>query len=219
MNWLLRPIHLCVLWISLWACSPKKNSEAPELESRSLPVLSPKVWNGQDSVVKVIRNFTLINQDSQTVQGDQLRGKIYVADFFFTSCPSICPIMTGHLLKVQKAFEKEPRVTLVSFSIDPEQDSPAILRAYARDHSIDTRKWWLLTGPRDSIYSLCTEDYMAFARADKNAPGGYLHSGFLILVDPEGRIRGAYDGTTEAKVEDLIRDIQKLLNEFFHENQ
>jgi protein SCO1/2 len=216
MSWPLRHIVWCALWISFPACSEGNKPAGQASETVDLPILSRKVWNGKDSVYATVRNFSFLNQDSQIVKGTDLKGHLHVADFFFTSCPSICPIMTGNLLKVHEAFRHDPRVLIVSYSIDPEHDSPAVLRAYAAEKNIDTQRWWFLTGPKDSLYAVCTEDYLAYAIPDEKAPGGYLHSGFLILVDENGLIRGAYDGTTESKVEVLIRDIHKLLNQSSH---
>lgn len=217
MNWLLKHIVWFALWISFSACTGQHSSEEGKVSvSEELPVLSPKVWNGIDSEYATVRDFSFLNQDSQVVRGADLMGRIHVADFFFTSCPSICPIMTGNLLKVHKAFQEDPRVLIVSFSIDPEHDKPSVLKKYAQERDIDTRSWWFLTGEKDSLYSVCMEDYLAYAIADEKAPGGYLHSGFLILVDANGLIRGAYDGTTESKVEDLISDIHKLLKSSTH---
>ncbi|MCS6982251.1 MAG: SCO family protein [Flavobacteriales bacterium] len=209
MSWLSKPIVWCALWISLLGCA-QRQAEQVGKQPHALPILSRKEWNGTDSVYRTIRSFSLLNQDSQIITGKRLLGKIHVADFFFTSCPSICPIMTGHLKKVQEAFSGDTSVLIVSYSIDPEHDRPHVLRAYAKERGIDTRTWWLLTGPRDSIYALCTEDYLAYARPDSQAPGGFVHSGFLFLVDRQGLIRGAYDGTTASKVEELIQHIQQL---------
>lgn len=212
MNWPLKHIAWFALWISFLACTGNKKTVNPSAEEAALPILSRKVWNGSDSIYATVRNFSFLNQDSQIVRGADLKGRLHVADFFFTTCPSICPIMTGNLLKVHEVFHDDPRVLIVSYSIDPEHDVPAVLKAYAAEKNIDTRRWWFLTGPKDSLYAVCTDDYLAYAIPDEKAPGGYLHSGFLILVDENGLIRGAYDGTTESKVEDLIQDIRKLLN-------
>lgn len=219
MNWLLKRIVWCALWISIFACADDKKNVSQASEKDDLPILSRKSWNGTDSVYTTVRNFYFLNQDSHIVRGADLRGRLHVADFFFTSCPSICPIMTNNLLKVHETFRHDPRVLIVSYSIDPEHDSPSVLRAYAAEKNIDTRRWWFLTGPKDSLYAVCTDDYLAYAIPDEKAPGGYLHSGFLILVDENGLIRGAYDGTTESKVEELIQDIHKLLNQSSHAHQ
>jgi protein SCO1/2 len=102
---------------------------------------------------------------------------------------------------------------ILSHSIDPEYDQPAVLRKYAGEKGADTRIWKFLTGDRDSIYSICENHYLAFAQKDDKAPGGYIHSGFLVLIDKNRHIRGAYDGTEEGKTDELIRDIRILLQE------
>lgn len=206
----------------LAACGPKK--EEPKTDTpteQKLPYLGEPTYitrteNGQtliDTVQHSIPPFRFTDQDGQTVTEKTVAGKIYVADFFFTTCPSICPIMTGNLKKVQDEFGDSNQLLILSHSIDPEYDSPEVLKKYAQEKAADTRFWKFLTGNKDTIYDLCENSYMAFAKTDKNAPGGYIHSGFLVLIDKDRHIRGAYDGTEEGKTEELIRDIRILLKE------
>jgi len=215
MNWNLKRISwygLIINLILLFNCSESKKKEKVVIKD-DLPILSPKVYNGIDSVYRTIRNFSLINQDNQIVKGTDLLGKIHVAEFFFTSCPSICPIMAKNLLQVHEKFKNEKHFIIVSYTIDPDYDTPDILRGYAKKNEIDTKTWWFLTGSKDTIYSICSEDYLAFAQKDVKAPGGFLHSGFFILVDENGYIRGAFDGTSMAKTEELIENIKILLTQ------
>jgi protein SCO1/2 len=197
---------------------PVKNAVAV---STTLPFLGePKIKyrteNGvtiADTIPHQIPPFSFTDQDGNPFTEQDVAGKIYVADFIFTSCPSICPVMTGNMLKVQQAFKNDERVMIVSHTIDPEYDSPEVLKKYAAEKGADTRQWKFLTGDRETIYSLCENEYMAFAKKDSGAPGGYVHSGFFVLIDKNRHIRGAYDGTEEGKTEALIKDIQILLNE------
>lgn len=206
------------------ACGEKKTDTSvvvPVPASTTLPFLGEseityRTENGvviADTFPHQIPPFSFIDQDGKTFTEQDVKGKIYVADFIFTSCPSICPVMTGNMLKVQEAFENDERVMIISHSIDPEYDTPSVLKKYAEKKGADTRIWKFLTGDREIIYSLCENEYMAFAKKDNSAPGGYVHSGFFILIDKNRHIRGAYDGTEEGKTETLIKDIQILLNE------
>lgn len=208
--------------LSLLACGPK--NETPETEPSAVqklpylgePSYQTRTENGQtvvDTIQHTIPPFRFTDQDGQTVTEKTVAGKIYVADFFFTTCPSICPIMTGNLKKVQDEFIGTENILILSHSIDPEYDSPEVLKKYAAEKGADTRFWKFLTGDKDTIYDLCENSYMAFAKTDKAAPGGYIHSGFFVLVDKDRHIRGAYDGTEEGKTEELIKDIKILLKE------
>lgn len=215
--------YMALLLLPLAACGPK--NENPKTDTvpavQALPYLGEATYNtrsenGQtiiDTVRHTIPPFRFTDQDGQTVTEKTVEGKIYVADFFFTTCPSICPIMTGNLKKVQDEFIDNPEVMILSHSIDPEYDSPEVLKKYAAEKGADTRFWKFLTGDKDTIYDLCENAYMAFAKTDKQAPGGYVHSGFLVLIDKDRHIRGAYDGTEEGKTEELIKDLRILLAE------
>ncbi|MCG9909670.1 MAG: SCO family protein [Flavobacteriales bacterium] len=214
-----------ILFISLgFGCGSKENKqEINDAENivKTLPFLGEPVItfreeNGvsfSDTVQHQIPAFSFTDQDGNIVTEKTVEGKVYVADFIFTTCPSICPIMTGNLKKVQDEFASRSDFMILSHSIDPDYDQPAVLRKYADEKGADTRIWKFLTGDRDSIYSICENQYMAFAQKDDKAPGGYIHSGFLVLIDKNRHIRGAYDGTEEGKTEDLIRDIRILLQE------
>lgn len=139
-------------------------------------------------------------------------GKIYVADFFFTSCPTICPIMKSQMLRVYEKFKDDERILLLSHSIDPEHDTVEVLKEYASGLGIDAKRWHLVTGAKEEIYDTAYL-YKLAAMEDKNAPGGFIHSGSFTLVDPEGRIRGYYKGTEEEAVDRLIDDIGRLIDE------
>ena len=167
-----------------------------------------------DTIPHTIANFKFLNQDSSWVNNDTFNDKIYVADFFFTSCPSICPIMKSQLIRIYEEFENEDDLRLVSYSIDPEYDTVAVLREYAKRLGVSSDRWHFLTGPQDDIYELGETSYMVTAAEDESAPGGFLHSGAFLLVDKERRIRGVYDGTVEEQVNNLMNDIRLLLGEY-----
>ncbi len=156
--------------------------------------------------------YSFTDQVNQPVHQEMFDGKIYVADFFFTTCPTICPIMKSQMLRVYEKFNDNDQVVLLSHSIDPEHDTVEVLYEYASRLEIDAHRWHLVTGKKEEIYDTAFR-YGLAAMEDEKAPGGFIHSGSFTLVDRQGRIRGYYQGTDEDEVNDLIKDIRRLLNE------
>lgn len=140
-----------------------------------------------------VPEFALINQDSMLITDEDYKGKVYVAEFFFTSCPSICPIMNRNLVQLQEEFREFEDFGVASFTINPEYDTPEILKAYAENYGITDMDWHLLTGERDSIYKLANEGFNIFAAEAPGVPGGFEHSGLFALIDREGYIRSRRD--------------------------
>ncbi|RIV21624.1 SCO family protein [Fibrisoma montanum] len=167
-----------------------------------------------DSVYHSIPDFKFVSQYGDTVTAKALDNKIYVADFFFTTCPTICPKMKTQLKRVYDKYKGNPDVMLLSHTIDPEHDSVAVLKEFATGLGIADRQWLFVTGSRDDIYEIGQNSYMVTAQEDASAPGGVVHSGAFILVDKEKHIRGVYDGTTEEGVNKLMADMDKLLREY-----
>lgn len=171
-----------------------------------------------DSKLKMIKQgaelpeFRFMNQDSQYVTLADVKDKIHVMDFFFTSCPTICPVMKSNMLTVYEAFENEKDFIMVSHSIDTRHDSEPVLRDYAERLEVKAPLWNFVTGDKIEIMDIA-RDYMVSALEDSTAPGGYAHSGAIILFDKERNLRGYYDGTSEDETQILIKDIQVLLNE------
>lgn len=192
----------------------------PRLPIYGIKTLATHTVNGQqvtDSIDYTIPDFNLTDQDSNTVNEETVKGKIYVADFFFTSCPSICPPMKKQMLRIYDKYEKNDEVILLSYSIDPKRDSVGKLHNYAAKLGIaNTAKWHLLTGEKDSIYTLATS-YLVSAAEDADAPGGHIHDGNFILIDKQRRIRGYYDGTLPESVDKLLKDMDILLKEKYDE--
>lgn len=182
-------------------------------KEKRLPIFGEKEVAGADTVYHTIKNFQLVNQDSVVITRETLKDKIYVADFFFTSCRTICPIMKTQMHRVYKAIETDPGVVLVSHTIDPEHDTVALLHDYADRLGVKSNKWLFLTGNKDSIYYLAQTSYFATAMEDQSEPDGFIHSGAFLLIDKKGRIRGKYDGTKEEDVNRLIGDIETLKSE------
>ncbi len=181
--------------------------------SEALPFLGNPEINGKDTIYPTVANFSFRDQDSNIVNNQTFSGKIYVADFIFLSCPSICPIMTREMLKVYHAYEGNEQVAFISHTIDPERDTIPRLRAYAENLGVKVNQWHFVTGNQDSIRNLSEHSYFTIAHPDSTSPGGFTHSGGLLLIDKHRHIRGVYDGTNPKETVRLIEDIKKLLSE------
>ncbi len=183
-------------------------------QEKKLPFLGPKVIGKQgDTLYHKIPDFKFLNQDSLWISEKDMAGKIYVADFFFTTCPTICPKMKTQLLRIYDKFAEEDRVRILSHTIDPEYDGVRVLKDYAKKLNINSPRWNLVTGKKSDIYRLGEKSYMVTAQEDANEEGGFVHSGAFILVDKNRHVRGIYDGTKEEDVNHLIEDIGVLLKE------
>jgi protein SCO1/2 len=187
---------------------------ACESTTPKLPFLgNPEKVVGNDTIYPSIPDFSFTNQDGRVIRGADVKGKVYVAEFFFTSCPSICPKMLKQMKRVSEKFGDREDFRILSFSIDPIRDSVGTLAEYGKRAKINSNHWWMLTGNEDSIYNLGENHFMSHMVADENEPGGYVHSGFFILVDRNGHKRGAYDGTDPKDVERLMKELPRLLEE------
>jgi protein SCO1 len=201
---LLFPVALAI------SCSSpsEKTSEVAEL-----PILGERyVDDNQDTVYHSIADFAFVNQVGDTIRKEDIVGKIYVADFFFTTCPTICPVMKKEMLRVYEQFKGDPNFRILSHSIDPSHDTQAVLKDYAEKLGVpDAATWNFLTGDQEKIFEIGQTSYLTTTMADDMEPGGFLHSGAFLLVDQQGRIRGVYDGTKTDQVDRLLADILKLL--------
>lgn len=183
-------------------------------QEKKLPFLGPKEVGKQgDTLYHKIPDFKFLNQDSLWVSQKDMAGKIYVADFFFTTCPTICPTMKTQLLRIFDKFAEDDRVRILSHTIDPEYDGVRVLKDYAKKLNITSPRWNLVTGKKSDIYRLGEKSYMVTAQEDANEEGGFVHSGAFILVDKNRHVRGIYDGTKEEDVNHLIEDMTLLLKE------
>ncbi len=187
-------------------------SEEEKQTARKLPIYGESDNDEKgDTIYHTVGNFSLKNQEGDVYSHNDLEGKIYVADFFFTSCPSICPKMTTNMKKFAAAFKNNEEVKIVSFTVDPERDTVEKLKKYADKNGIDSKQWNLLTGDKETIYELGVYGYLLSAQEDALAPGGFLHSGQFILVDKEKRIRGIYEGTNAKEIDRMMGDTKILL--------
>jgi len=212
MNQFIKHLSVRIISFLFFACCLLLASCTRQKEQK-LPVFGEKEITGSDTLYHTIGNFKLVDQDSALVTQETLRGKIYVADFFFTSCRTICPIMKTQMLRVYESVQNDPEVLLVSHTIDPEYDTVALLHDYAERLGVKSDKWHFLTGAKDSIYYLAQTSYFATAMEDETDPDGFIHSGAFLLIDKKGRIRGKYDGTKETDVNQLLKDIEILKKE------
>lgn len=204
MKKLIPTILFCIIVISIISC---------ESSSRKLPIMGERDFINGDSVYHTIPDFLFVNQDSSVITNKTYEGKIYVADFFFTTCPTICPVMKKQMLRVYEKYKENPKVGILSHTIDPRHDSVKVLKEYASQLGINGKMWNFVTGEKAKIYEIGEKSYYVTAGEDSTAAGGIIHSGAFILVDTKRRVRGIYDGTKETDVTKLIKDMDVLLNE------
>jgi protein SCO1/2 len=173
-------------------------------------------WKVKLPVVSYVQPFSFTNQDGKTIDQDDLKGKVTVVEFFFTTCKGICPKMNGSLNKIYTAYKSEPDFMILAHTVQPEKDSVARLRFYADSMKIDTKKWVLVTGRKDSLYKAARGSYLLDdpANSVQNLDDQFIHTQFVALVDKSGRVRGGvYDTLKKDEMEKLTTDIAKLLEE------
>ena len=201
-------LSVVILYLFYNALQPKK----------ILPIYQPADFNPElvDSTLThvkkyhTIADFSLINQNGETVTQEDYQDKIYVADFFFTTCPTICPIMTKNMAIIQEEILGDEEVLLLSHSVTPVIDSVAQLKKYALEKGVVDAKWNLVTGDKKQIYELARKSYLAVKTDGDGGPYDMIHTENFILVDKERRIRGTYDGTNPEEIQELLADLQIL---------
>lgn len=164
-----------------------------------------------------IADFSLLNQNGKIITQADYNGKIYIADFFFTTCPTICPIMTKNMGEIQRHILNDTEVLLLSHSVTPDIDSVAQLKKYALEKGVNDQKWNLVTGDKKQIYELARKSYLAVKTDGDGGPFDMIHTENFILVDKERRIRGFYDGTKDEEIEKLLQDLAILQNSYLSE--
>lgn len=187
---------------------------------KQLPIYNPTDFNpalvdkSQQSISEyhTVADFNLINQNGETITQENYKDKIYVTDFFFTSCTTICPIMTDNIRKLQEEFLTENDIMFLSLSVTPEIDSIPVLRAYADDKGVIDSKWNVTTGNKKHIYELARKSYFAVVEQGDGGLQDFIHTPNFVLVDKKKQIRGVYDGTNDEEIQRLISDIKILLN-------
>ncbi len=203
---------LLPLILLIAACEKKANDNS--LPFYNTPDFTPVWLTPQDdgyNNIHTISPFSLTNQLGNAITNKNTTGKIYVANFFFASCQSVCPPMMENLSKVARVFEKDNRVLILSHSVTPHTDSVPVLFNYAQKHHVNNNKWWLLTGDQSAIYKLARQAYFADdATGYTKGSNDFLHTENLVLIDTKGRIRGVYNGSLRLEVNNLIDHIKLL---------
>ena len=178
---------------------------------RQLPIYGEKDVVQGDTVYHKVGRFSFVDQYARAFTEKQVQGKIYVTDYFFTTCQSICPVMSKQMERVQSAFADEPGLLIVSHTVNPEYDSVPVLSDYAKSHGAIKDKWFFVTGDKKALYDLARKGYYLNTEVGDGGPNDFIHTQNFALVDGEGQIRGYYDGTDSAEVKRLILDAGILI--------
>jgi len=184
--------------------------------SKILPYYGNKdlASNGKDTIYHYVPDFKFINQEGKTITQKNLDGSVYVADYFFTTCQSICPIMSNEMELLAKHFEGNSQVKFISHTVNPENDSVPVLADYAKAHHANPNQWYLVTGDKKQLYELARKGYFLNTEDGDGGPNDFIHTQNFALVDKYKHIRGFYDGTNHKEMENLIEDIEILLKEY-----
>ena len=203
----MKNIHLYYFLIILLSTSCVNKPQGP------LPIIGHRdISPTGDTLYHQIPDFQFINQDNQSINNATFSNKAYVVDFFFMNCPTICPKVKKQMLRLYKRFKKEDKLILLSHSIDPKYDTVERLKQYATNLEVKTSKWHFVTGQKEDIYEIA-DDYFSVAKENPDAPGGFDHSGRLILIDKNRHVRAFCDGTDAAAVSEFMLQVEQLLGE------
>ncbi len=190
---------------------------------RYLPVFGEKSYeskNGKtDTIFHTIPGFSFIDQDGNTVTEKNFENAVYVTDFFFTTCHSICPIMSTQMERVTRKFQGNSEVKFLSHTVDPEIDTVEQLKRYAIKHNADSKQWMMVTGEKAKLYEIARQGYLLDAQEGNGGPDDFIHTQNFALIDKEKRIRGYYDGTDSLEIDQLMKDIDLLLKEYHYKEQ
>lgn len=203
--------------IGYFLIKPKENKELPIINPIDVQeeMVDPEMLRiGQGHT---IGDFSFQNQDNKTITQKDIEGKVFVAEYFFTTCKSICPIMNKQMQRVQQAIKGNSNVKILSFTVDPETDTVAQMKRYATSHNAVKGQWHFLTGKQEDLYNLARKSFFVLKPAEVQNQGDvgsdFIHTNNFVLVDGQGRIRGYYDGTNEKEITSLIADIKLLEKE------
>jgi protein SCO1 len=212
----MKKLALGFLVLALWsACKPGSSDKKtlPIFGSREPVIKTVDGKSVTDTIYQTIPKFKFVNQYGDSISNKSLDGDIYVADFFFTTCPSICPVMHRNMLKVYDTFKSLGDFKIISHTIDPKHDSVPVLKKYADKLGVTGNTWWFLQGKKEDTYDIAEKNYLVAVKKDSSAAGGYVHAGYFVLIDKQKRVRGAYDGTDPKQVDQMIEDIKSLQSE------
>jgi protein SCO1/2 len=190
---------------------------------RLLPIFGPKSYEATkgktDTTFHTISDFHFVNQDGKQISQADFANAIYVTDFFFTTCHSICPIMSTEMERLYNKFKGNKEVMFLSHTVDPEIDTVEQLKRYAVKHNADARQWMFVTGQKVALYAIARTSYMLDAQQGDGGPGDFIHTQNFALIDKDKRIRGYYDGTDSIEINKLEKDIELLLQEYHYKNK
>ncbi len=202
---------LIPVFFLLWFFVSRKEDKP----ARYLPFLGPRNYSStRDTSYHTIPPFNFTNQYDETINESLIKNKIYVTEFFFTTCKSICPIMNTNLQTIYKEFQNDPEFLILSHTVDPDNDSVPVLAEYARHHGVSDRRWQFLTGPKANLYSIARKGYLLNAEEGDGGEEDFIHTQNFALIDKEQRIRGYYDGTDTTEIKRLHREIKLLKKEY-----
>lgn len=205
---ILAPLAVILFPVILWLVLTRGQNKF-----KRLPMVGPfEVTTSGDTVFHTIPPFSFTNQNGEIISDQTVNDNIYVANFFFATCKTVCPAMNSQVSRAQDELKDVKGVRFLSFTVDPDNDNVSALKDYAEMMRADNSRWWFLTGDKDSIYNLAREGFLV--PASIAAAGDFFHSQDLILIDKEKRMRGIYDGTVLAEVDTLIDEIKVLLQEY-----
>lgn len=194
-----------------------KKEDAP---IRYLPYFGPKhALKTNDTSYHTIPGFEFTDQNGEKVNKQTLKGKIYVTEYFFTTCKSICPVMNSYLQKVYNEFKNDTTFLILSHTVDPETDSVNVLKDYANAHGVTDKRWRFVTGDKKQLYEVARKGYLLNAEEGNGGEEDFIHTQNFALIDKESRIRGFYDGTDSLEVVNLMKDIKILLKEYEYKNK
>lgn len=207
-------IYLILVLITTISCSTEnKDSGLPHLGMHDVHYETVDGKEVTDTVFATIPGFSYLNQDSVLVKASDMKGKVWITDFFFSTCPTICPVMTKQMKRLNKmTTDINEHLQYLSFSINPDHDQPSILRKYIDHHGIEANNWNFFTGNEEETHELGVEHFLVHAKSDENSPGGFAHSPAFVLIDREGVVRGVYIGTDPEEVDKLEKDLRLLLS-------
>ena len=221
-NSFLKRYGLIILFFIVFSVVGVSSFNYVQTPTKKLPIYSPSMVS--DELVEEdlryvkkyhrISDFSLFNQNGDSISHDNYKNKIYVADFFFTTCPDICPIMTGNMLYLQEKLKNIDDIMLASFSVTPEVDNVEVLKSYSLEKGVDDSKWNLMTGEKKQIYDLARKSFLVAKKIHNEQSHGMIHTENFVLVDKEKRIRGYYDGTNIEEMDRLLDDIEILLESY-----
>ncbi len=207
-------IFIVLIAISFFSCK-SKSKESASAEITKLPYFNSAEFTPEWNTPRhKIPEFSFINQNEEEVNNSTFKGKIYIADFFFTSCPGICPKLTKNMQAIQEAYKKKHDIMLLSHTVMPWRDSIPLLKKYAEKYHVNSEKWHLVTGDKDELYDIARKGYFADEDFTKTQDeSNFIHTENFILVDKQGYIRGVYNGTLPVDVERLKRHVEILMKE------